>query len=282
MERNTKKKEIYFHVGTGKTGTTFLQYRVFPKFKGIFYIQRTKYKKAIKIISRTDQAKYLVSREFDQQMESEVRKFSKLFPDTTPIIVFRKHDSYIASQYRRFVKNGFVGTFTDFFDLENDKGLFRKHHLDYCGQIQLLEKYFNRKPVVLIYEDLMKDPVSFITKLAGRLDVTIEMKNVNLNRKHRSYSQKQLLAMKSLGRYINMRKRDTGNGKMPFLRRIGLEAIRYCYLFISKFFPPSWFASGPLIPSEQLEQISRYYEDDWKQCLVYSHGYREMTVERVV
>ena len=30
--------EIFFHVGTGKTGSTFLQSRIFPKLKGIHYI----------------------------------------------------------------------------------------------------------------------------------------------------------------------------------------------------------------------------------------------------
>lgn len=126
---NTPKKNIYFHVGTGKTGTTFLQYRVFSKFRDIYYIQRTRYKNAKKIINGSNYEKYLISREFDQQLEHEVKLFSADFPDAIPMIVFRRHDGYIASQYRRFVKNGFTGDFSEFFDLEKDKGFFKKTRL---------------------------------------------------------------------------------------------------------------------------------------------------------
>ena len=45
------EKEIYFHVGTGKTGTTFLQYRVFQNLKAyiIFSGQNIKSRKALLI-----------------------------------------------------------------------------------------------------------------------------------------------------------------------------------------------------------------------------------------
>ena len=101
---HASEKQIFFHVGTGKTGTTFLQYRVFPKLRNIYYIQRTRYKNVKNIIAESDAQKILISREFDQQLEKEIRWFTHTYPDTTPIIVFRRHDSYIASQYRRFVK----------------------------------------------------------------------------------------------------------------------------------------------------------------------------------
>ena len=109
-------KRIYFHVGTSKTGTTFLQHRVFPKFKNIYYIRAARYRRVFKIINNTNFKKYLASKEFDQQLEREVKIFSDEYPQAQPIIVFRRHDKYIASQYRRFVKNGFTGNFIDFFD----------------------------------------------------------------------------------------------------------------------------------------------------------------------
>ena len=107
--------EIYFHVGTGKTGSTFLQARIFPLLNGIYYIPTNRYHKIFQEIEKSSSTKILVSREFDQQLEREVKCFSKKYPNTTPIIVFRRHDSYIASQYRRFVKNGFTGNFQAFF-----------------------------------------------------------------------------------------------------------------------------------------------------------------------
>lgn len=270
MQNN--QKEIFFHVGTGKTGTTFLQYRVFPFFKGIHYIQRTKYKNAIRIIKSGTHDRYLVSREFDQQLEYEVKNFSAELPNTTPIIVFRKHDSYIASQYRRFVKNGFQGGFEKFFDLKNDDAFFKHRDLDYSHQIKILEKYFDRKPLVFIYEDMRKDPVAFINAMAKEMNVTIDMDDVNLNRKHTSYNQNQLKAILWTGKFINLRKRRVfKSGLIHFFWKLHLEAIRYSVLYVSKLFPERAFSGDPLISKSDLEAIANAYQKDWENVLEYAN-----------
>ncbi len=264
-------KTIYFHVGTGKTGTTFLQYRVFPKMEGIFYIQRTRYQRAARIIQRTHHPKYLVSREFDQQLEAEVTAFAQAFPEARPIIVFRRHDSYIASQYRRFVKNGFTGPFEAFFDLKGDAGYFKKQDLDYNRQIRILEKCFAHPPLVLIYEDLKKDPRAFIDQLARYMQVTIDHDSINFRKKHASYSEKQLKAVRNLGQYIDMRKRRVfRNGVLHFIWRLYLGSIRYGALYLARLLPDRFYAGAPLLPDHRLEEVRRHYEEDWQQCLAYA------------
>ncbi len=266
------QKEIFFHVGTGKTGTTYLQYRVFPYFKGIYYIQRTKYKKSKDIIQNTDYEKYLLSREFDQQMEDEVKWFSADFPDTKPIIVFRRHDSYIASQYRRFVKNGFRGGFKDFFDIENDKGFFRKKDLDYFSMIKMLEKYFTKKPVVLFYEDMRENPQEFIKKLAEKLNVTYNPDDIDLSRKHTSYSEKQLKWMQKFGKHINLKKRKLSeNPVIHFLAHIPFEGFRYFMLYSAKILPETTeMKNRPLIDKKDLEEVKEYFTADWEKCKAYA------------
>ncbi len=268
---STLQKQIFFHVGTGKTGTTFLQYRVFPKLKGIHYIQRTRYKKAKRIIDRSNYKKYLLSREFDQQLEEEVTKFASVYPNTTPIIVFRRHDDYIASQYRRFVKNGFKGRFVEFFNLENDQGYFKKQDLDYFRQIQILEKYFKPKPIVLFFDDLRTNPHAFIDTLSANLDVTVERKKINFKRKHTSYSEKQLKAIMNVGKYVNLRKRRIfKNSLLHLFWRFYLGSIRYTTLYVSKFIPAKYFNKEPLIPENELDKIKVYFQADWQRCLEYS------------
>ena len=112
------QQEIYFHVGLAKTATTFLQYKVFPNFKNIHYLQRTHYKHFRKSIEQAKADKIFISNEFDRQLEKEADNFSSYYPQAKPIIVLRRHDSWIASQYRRAVKNGNTNSFYEFIDLE--------------------------------------------------------------------------------------------------------------------------------------------------------------------
>jgi hypothetical protein len=275
------QKEIYFHVGPGKTGTTFLQYRVFPKFRGIQYIQRTKYKHAKSIIEKSSADKILVSREFDRQLEREVKKFASHFPDAKPIIVFRRHDSWIASQYRRFVKNGFREGFSVFFDLHHDRGFFKSRHLEYMGMIETLEKCFSHKPYVLFYEDMRKDFKGFVDNLAQLTGATYNYNAIDQTKKHTSYNEKQLKAMQYIGRFIDMRKRTmASNTSIDRILRFGISIIRYTTLYVSLIIPKSFFSQSPLISDSELEEIKTAYTKDWELCNEYArHNNRESPVK---
>ena len=146
-----QQPEIYFHVGLGKTASTYLQYAFFPKLKGVHYVQRTKYRFYDAILRKGEYEKYFFSREFDQQLEAEVSQFARLYPDTKPIIIFRRHDGWIASQYRRYIKNGSSRSFEAFFDVENDSGIWPRQEVTFRPMLDLLEKYFSKKPLVLFH-----------------------------------------------------------------------------------------------------------------------------------
>ncbi len=266
-----EQTEIFFHVGTGKTGSTFLQRRIFPKLKNIHYIPTSRYNRIFKLLANSTKRRILISREFDQQLESEVLKFSKIHPNTTAIIVFRRHDDYIASQYRRFVKNGFKDTFEYFFNLENDTGYFKKSDLNYRRQIEILINAFDKKPQVLLYDQLRKEPKVFIDYLLQLLDAKVDHSGIDYSVKHRSYSQKQLLFFRSVARKINLRKRRIFNNSiLHFLWRIGLGSIRYTLLFVGRYFPNKKIEDLSLIKKSDLESIRSYYDSDWDYVLNYS------------
>lgn len=268
-------KEIFFHVGTGKTGTTFLQYRAFPKFRGVQYIQRTSYRNAEKIIRASNERRFFISWEMDQQLEDEVAKFSKLFPDTQSIIVFRPHDSYLASQYRRFVKNGFQGSLNDFLDLKNDRGFFKIADMTYMRQIHILEKYFTKKPIVLLYEDLSRDPKAFVARFAEIVGATVDVNQIDYSKKHTSYNEKQLRAMQVMGKRFNMRKRRVfKNGVLHLLWKIGFGALRYGTLYGAKLIPAGRFDPKPLIAQHELEEVKNYFQKDWEETLAYESQQR--------
>lgn len=270
------EKTIFFHVGTAKTGTTFLQDRIFPHFQGLEYITPSRFKRAHEILKSSDSTKFLLSREFDQQLESEVQKFSAEFPDTVPIIVFRRHDSYVASQYRRAVKNGFKGSFQEFFDLENDQGKFKIRDFQYMRQIRILEKYFTQPPLVLIYEDLREDPRKFILQLAADMKATVMLDEVNLNKKHSSYSEKQLKTIHALSQHIDLRKRRVfNNNVLHIFWRLGMSMLRYPTLYIGKIMPEALLSEKPLMEKQELEQVREYFAEDWQNCLAYAQDHTE-------
>jgi len=270
VDENLTSKEIYFHVGLGKTGSTFLQYNVFPKLKGVYYIQRTRYKKAIDIIKNTNYQKYFVSNEFDQQLEQEVLRFSSVYPNTTPIIVFRRHDEWIASQYRRFIKNGHTFKFNEFIDLENDKGYFKIKDLRFFDMIKLLEKHFTKPPLVLFYDEMKYKPEVFVNKIASVMEASFDIKTINLKPKHTSYNTKQLKAMKWMANRFDLRKRKTVNNLfLRYFNKLYYGVFRYTILYGAKILPNNWFDEKPLINSKELENVSEYFKEDWNCCMRY-------------
>lgn len=255
---------IYFHVGLSKTGTTFLQSRVFPQLQGISYIPTQHYKQAVRRIRRKNASKFLVSREFDQQFEQEIRHFSRQFPDAIPIIVFRRQDSYIASQYRRFVKNGFSGPFEAFFNLQDDQGYFKQQDLDYPRHLRLLREHFSAEPQVYLYEDLRLNPNEFYQRWAFHTQSQIDLDQLDSSPVHTSYTEGQLLFIRRINRYLNLRKRPMSRlAPLHFLLKLLREGVRYLLLFLGRWSQSA--QSEVLIPAEQLEKIQSHYAPDWDQ-----------------
>jgi len=255
--------QVFFHVGLSKTGTTFLQYRVFPKLQGLHYIQRTHYRQAPARIHRGEAARYLVSREFDQQFEEEVRWFAQKVPQAQPVIVFRRHDSYMASQYRRFVKNGFAGRLQEFIDLDGDRGYFRQQDLDYRRYLRLLEGHFSAAPLVFCYDDLREQPDAFYQVLARSMGAQLSLAQVDRSRKHTSYSERQLLFLRRLSRHLNLSKRRMARrGPAHFVLKLFREGLRYSLLSLGRIWPA--IPEERLLDQAYLKRLRDYGEEDWQ------------------
>lgn len=263
----SSQKQIFFHVGTAKTGSTFLQNRVFPKLQKIHYIPTNRFKKVFAILAKTSFDKYLISREFDRQMAYEVKKFASQYPDAQPIIIFRQQHTYAASQYRRVVKNGFQGDFKTFFNLKENSGFFKRKDFDYCGMVKLLDQHFSQKPLVFLYEDLRSKPQAFVIKLAELTHSKVDLNTINFNPKHTSYNEQQLKAIHWLAQRVNLRKRRVfKNEVLHLFWRFMMSSIRYPTLYIAKYLPKNWFTKKDLISKKDLEEIKNYYLKEWETC----------------
>jgi hypothetical protein len=134
--------EVFFHFGLGKTASTYLQSRFFPKLGNIRYVPTVRFRQYPRLLERPPAPRLLFSREFDRQFAGEVAAFARHCPRAWPIIVLRRHDAWIASQYRRYVKNGWGLSFREFFDIEQDRGMWKWADLEMAPRLKLLEELF--------------------------------------------------------------------------------------------------------------------------------------------
>ncbi len=270
-----RKSKFFCTSEWAKQAPSFLQYKVFPRFRGICYVQRTRYRKWHRIIPKLDCERILASNEFDRQMKRECEKLARNFPGAVPILVLRRHGSYIASQYRRFVKNGYRQPFQAFFDLKSDRGYFSIADLSYGKQLSMIEKIFGRPPLLFIYEDMKARPEAFVQELAGAIGAEVDMDKIDFKPRHRSYSEKQLKAVMAAGKYINLKKRRVfKNPLLHLLWRLYMGALRYGILYAARLLPASLFSGEPLIDPAELKRIDAYFEKDWHYCLALKERQR--------
>lgn len=265
------EKKIFFHVGLAKTASTWLQHDVFPKFRGIYYVKNTSYHQYASIINGSRHFRYLVSREFDRQLEREVVRFSALYPDAHPIIVLRSHDTWIASQYRRRVKNGFGLPFEAFFDIDRDRGYWKQSDLYLFSKLRFLEKKFWQRPLVLFYEDLQSDPISFVEKIAGFCGAQYDQNEISTAHCHGSYADKQLRILRKVSRNMFSPVQNfSGGRRWRRIQKLSRSLAIYPILYLAQLIPDSWILEGDLIPKDLLERIRNHYADDWRQCHEYA------------
>ena len=275
-------KEIYFHVGLAKTGSTFLQKNFFPYLKNIKYISTQDYINCIDIINKTNYKSYLISREFDKQFEREIKKFISYFPDTKIIVVFRRHDQWIASQYKRSVKNGWHWSFKNYYNI-NNKGIWKNSDLTYMNKLKIIKKYSKSKPLILKFEELKKDQFNYLNKISNYTDSKYLKTEISLKTVHKSYSEKQLIFLKKFCKIfkkttpkyydyqeITLDKTISNTNRIKhwlFYRPWWL--LFHLVMYTSLLIPKSLIVKNSLINKNDLAEIKKKFKEDWKKVFEY-------------
>lgn len=259
------ESQISFHVGLGKTASTFLQKRLFPRLEGVHYLPTGRYRSSKQLIAKSESPKILVSREFDRQFEQEVRWFTSTYPQARIIVVFRRHSSWVASQYRRQVKNGFTGSVQDFIDLEQNRGIWDVKELSYYSKIRLIQACCQNPPLVLLYEDLVEHPSGFVDCITNYLGASLK-RPVSFRPVHRSYSDQQLKVLQAFcKRWVPNPPRGKQNKVWHWLTYKPIWALFHLVLFAARFLPNRWVSGRPLLDAEYVAAIDEYAADDWRQ-----------------
>lgn len=268
--------EVFFHTGLGKVASKYFQFQVFPYFKNVRYIPTKKFFRSVPEINKGMYPSYIVSREFDTTLKEEVGKFAIHFPDAHPILMLRRHDEWITSQYKRFLKNGYRKSFTEFIDLDNDQGRFDIDSLNFYGRIEFLENTFSHAPLVMIYDDLVHSPWEYIDRVAYYCGATYNKADIRTKPMHQSYSDKQLRFMQRISRVIPVYSITYSSSRLvrKLLRPL-IYLFKYFILYLALIIPGKWIGDYPLIQPEDLERIRAYTAKDWEACLDYvarNHG----------
>ena len=264
-------KNIYFHVGLAKTGSTFLQNNFFPKLQNIKYISTHKYRRCIDIINNTNYDSYLISREFDRQLEGEVKKILNHFPETKIIIVFREHKKWISSQFKRFSKNGYHFKFEDFYNNTNS-GYWKNEDMIYIDKINIIKKYSKYDPLVLNFDELKINPHSYLSKISEYTNSNYSKSNISLNVVHKSYSEKQLIFLKGFCRIFkpNPPKYYADNKLKHWLYFRPWWLLFHLVMYVAYFLPKNMIVKKPLIDNNYLRKTMKKYKSDWDEILKYT------------
>ena len=100
----------------------------------------------------------------------------------------------------------------------------------------------------------------------------IDLEKVNFNKKHVSYSEKQLKAIKFLSKHFNLKKRVVF--KSPFFNlfwRLYQGFFRYSILYLSLIIPSFMHSKKPLIDPDYLKKVREHFKDDWEKCVKYKN-----------
>lgn len=267
---NNRQPEIYFHVGLERTATTFLQQKVFPKLTATTYVPKSKYWEFDSIVAANGSGKYLVSHEFSRRLYDEIEKFSAKYPNARIILVLRRQDRWLASQYKRSVKNGNSGQFREFFDADFDTGRWKKEEMFYFPKIRYIEEKFRNKPLILFHEDLKENPSRFLQQLLA-FTKTSASESVSFAPRHTSYGDKELKVRKWFTENTRLRDIPAKHRKYRKLRIFYNKTIRYVLIYLAKLIPESLVSDEPLIPNTEKQKIANLYSKDWERCITYAN-----------
>jgi hypothetical protein len=192
--------------------------------------------------------------------------------------VLRRHDHWIASHYRRYVKNGGSYPFDQFFDLKNrNTGIWKRADLEFMPMIRMIERYFVYQPLVLFQDELSAYRDRFLSRLIAFTGTTCDPARIDPKPVHRSYSDKQLRISRSIGALLFPP--NPVAHPNPTLHRIYRRRnLILCHLILAtaKLVPKSMIDHEPLIRPDQLQRVRDEYAGDWESCVAFARNHNPL------
>lgn len=170
------RSNIFLHIGAYKTGTSFLQTKIFPLWPNMIYVNDL----WLSYLALLEEGKrYIISNEtlfgrpwarnnslsWEEERLLIIKALSRLFPDAQILLSLRKHSKFITSLYKQYLHEGGALKFEQFYDIERDSGILRRDDIIYMNTIRALQTSFSRTPFVFTLEDIEADIHGVLKKL---------------------------------------------------------------------------------------------------------------------
>ncbi len=279
MANTNRSPQVFFHVGLPKTASTFLQRNVFPFFKGIHFVKKHDFKFRDQIISQTEANVVLLSTELDISSEKDYKKLASVaekYPNTKPIVVFRKHASWVGSKYKYYLRKHGTLSFEDYFDMDGDEGKLGQKNLNFYKRIELLEDYFKTRPLVMFQEEFKHQPKKAIDVLAKFTHATYNESDIKISSVKKAYSEHALYYVRRLNRWYNYDHSNIKNPVWKFTYKKFGGAVLHVTAFFAGLFEPSKEKAKKVLPKESVDRVNKAFADDWNKCVAYAARDREV------
>ncbi len=276
MDQN-QDKLIFFHVGMPKTASTFLQLKVFPKFKGIDFIKKHDFKRKDKLIQQSDYDRILLSIELDLDRKGGMNHMidvANRYPDTYPVIVLRKQGSWLSSKYKYYLRKHGAKKFNEYFDPNSENSEMSVKNLEFFPKIELLRKHFNKRPLVLFQEELKHAPFKVIDLLADFTGVEYDKNDIKIKTVKKAYSEKQLKLVRQFNRFHHFDKSKISSKTKRFILKKWSALLLHTVAYLGAVIPER--NTEPLIPKNEIKFVNEKFEDDWQKCIDFAKETREV------
>ena len=258
--------QIYFHIGFHKTGSTWLQKKVFtsnngfnllndfvtpwkdPIIKYLVYTEFDKFKPSklnvlvknkyrenqINIISAERLSGHPLSDHLDTKIIA--KKISLSFPNAFIIIVTRDLNSFINSTYKQVVKRGYPENFKKYllrYNSSNDK----KFYFNNENTVKYYKNIFGNNNILeLKFDDFKNEKDHFLNALSDFLNITsslkIKEKNEIINK---TFSNRRIRSIQFLNLLTNS-KFKSNSKRRSFKKLIFIISILISVFFNNKSF----------------------------------------------
>ncbi len=251
-------RPIYLHIGLHKTGTTFLQNKIFTKIKNINYISG---KNIYNITGSYDVT--LISNEaisglgfkglkepYIKQLINSVRRLKQTFRHPKLIIGLREPSSLINSFYKQYLQIGGTLNFKDF-KRENNEVLKKGDLTAFLDELTNL--YGKENFFIYFQEDLRNKPDVVIKSLLNFM----ELKDCNIKIEKESSINKSLPDNLEKTLIFLNKTNKIFNGKLNnyFFRKLNLTPRLFCQNLLPKFIKSK--------SQRNLNDIRKNFEVEW-------------------